>query len=58
MAVTPSTSKMRYTGRGPIRTTTAPTPASVMINSGDLLWLNSGVATLANAFYVGHEPCD
>jgi len=50
MAVTPSTSNMRYSGRGPIRTTSAPTPASTMINTGDLLWLNSGVATPANAF--------
>lgn len=50
MAVTPSTSKMRFTGKGPIRYGKAPTPASVMINSGDLLWLNNGVATPANAF--------
>ncbi len=50
MPVTPSTSQMRYTGRGPFKTLNAPTPASTMINTGDLLWLNSGVATPANAF--------
>lgn len=50
MAVTPSTSQMRYSGRGPFKSLNAPTPASTMINTGDLLWLNSGVATPANAF--------
>ena len=50
MAVTPSTSQMRYTGRGPVETTNVPTAASVAINTGDLLWLNSGVATPSSAF--------
>lgn len=50
MAVTPSTSQMRYSGRGPFKTLNCKTPASVMINTGDLLWSNSGVATPANAF--------
>ncbi len=50
MAVTPSTSQNRFTGRGVFNTLNCPTPASTMINTGDLLWLNSGVATPANAF--------
>lgn len=50
MSVTPSTSNMRFSGKGPYKYTKAATPASVMINCGDLLWLNSGVLTPANAF--------
>lgn len=50
MAVTPSTSQMRFSGRGVFDTLNCPTPASTAINSGDLLWLNSGVATPASSF--------
>lgn len=49
-AATPSTSQMRYSGRGPFKTLNCPTAASVMINTGDHLWLNSGVATPASSF--------
>ncbi len=50
MAVTASTSQMRYSGRGPFKTLNCKTASGVAIATGDLLWSNSGVAQPANSF--------
>jgi len=49
MTVTASTPNYRFR-RGWEEFTTIPTPASTMINPGDLIWDNGGVAAVASAF--------